>query len=59
MHIKRQRVPGCGQMVGYPLGENLSVRVHSCPICSLEINRDLNAAYNILALGLQSIGTKP
>jgi putative transposase len=50
-----KRCSRCGQMVH----KDLSVRVHSCPICGLEINRDLNASYNILALGLQSIGTKP
>ncbi len=37
----------------------LSVRVHQCPYCGLEIDRDLNAALNILAVGLHSIGDKP
>lgn len=36
----------------------LSVRVHNCPVCGLSINRDVNAAINILALGLQRMGIK-
>ncbi|MFL5587784.1 MAG: zinc ribbon domain-containing protein [Ktedonobacteraceae bacterium] len=35
-----------------PLGE----RVYHCPCCLLAIDRDLNAARNIKALGLQSVG---
>ena len=34
----------------------LSERVYHCPCCSLSIDRDLNAAKNIKALGLQSVG---
>jgi len=34
----------------------LSERVYQCPCCFLEIDRDLNAALNIKALGLQSVG---
>ncbi|MDP9310229.1 MAG: transposase [Chloroflexota bacterium] len=37
----------------------LSVRVHQCPHCGLEIDRDLNAALNILAVGLHSLGENP
>jgi putative transposase len=33
--------------------KSLSIRVHQCPHCGLEIDRDLNVAYNILGLGLQ------
>lgn len=33
----------------------LSVRVHNCPHCGLILDRDHNAAINILALGLQSL----
>jgi putative transposase len=36
----------------------LSERVFACPCCSLSIDRDHNASLNILALGLQSIGTQ-
>lgn len=41
----------CGQIVK----KDLSVRVHDCPFCGLKLDRDLNAAKNILALGLQSV----
>jgi len=40
----------CGQTVH----KDLSVRVHDCPNCGLHIDRDLNAALNILRLGRQS-----
>jgi putative transposase len=38
---------GCGAIVK----KSLSVRVHKCPSCGLEIDRDINAAINILRLG--------
>lgn len=47
-----KKCSGCGRMVEKPL----SVRVHSCPVCGLVIDRDQNAAINILGLGLQSLG---
>jgi putative transposase len=34
----------------------LSARVYYCPCCYLELDRDLNAALNILRLGLQALG---
>jgi putative transposase len=43
---------GCGAMVE----KSLSVRVHECPACGLVIDRDENAAINILRLGLESLG---
>jgi putative transposase len=42
----------CGHRQKMPLSE----RVYHCPCCSLSIDRDLNAAKNIKALGLQSVG---
>ena len=39
--------------------KDLSVRVHTCPVCGLQIDRDLNAAINILAVGLHSLGVSP
>lgn len=38
---------GCGNMVK----KSLSVRVHKCPYCGLILDRDVNAAINILRLG--------
>ncbi len=32
---------------------SLSIRIFDCPCCGLHIDRDLNASYNILALGRQ------
>lgn len=45
----------CGDRVK----KQLSQRVHSCPKCGLQIDRDLNAALNILARGLACIGANP
>lgn len=45
----------CGCLVEKTLAD----RVHSCPHCGLEIDRDWNAAINILGLGLQSLGIVP
>ena len=39
---------------GHRLKKALSVRRHVCPCCGLDIDRDENAARNILRLGLQS-----
>jgi putative transposase len=47
-----QMCSGCGVIVK----KDLSVRVHNCFACGLSIDRDLNAAINILRLGLQSLG---
>jgi putative transposase len=42
----------CGAMVE----KSLSVRVHACPVCGFVMDRDENAANNILRLGLESLG---
>ena len=42
----------CGEMVE----KSLDVRVHACPVCGLVMDRDQNAAINILRLGLESLG---
>jgi len=42
----------CGILVE----KSLSDRVHNCPQCGLSMDRDWNAAINILRLGLQSVG---
>lgn len=46
-----QKCSGCGQLVP----KTLAVRIHSCPHCGLVVDRDLNAARNILqaAVGLE------
>lgn len=45
----------CGEIVS----KKLSVRVHVCPKCNLVLDRDHNAALNILARGLAGMGTNP
>ena len=42
----------CGHRQKIPL----DIRTFHCPCCDLSIDRDLNAALNILRLGLQSVG---
>jgi putative transposase len=46
-----QMCSGCGCVVE----KSLSVRIHNCSGCGLVLDRDHNAARNILALGLQSL----
>jgi IS605 OrfB family transposase len=45
---------GCGVRVEKGLGE----RMHRCPVCGLVLDRDVNAARNILKCGLE-IGREP
>ena len=47
-----QRCSGCGEVVR----KTLSVRTHECPHCGLVLDRDVNAAINILALGRSALG---
>ena len=47
-----QTCSGCGVLVE----KSLRVRVHQCADCGLVLDRDVNAACNILALALQSLG---
>jgi putative transposase len=44
-----QKCSGCGQVVP----KDLHVRMHECPSCGLVLDRDHNAALNILKLGLE------
>jgi transposase, IS605 OrfB family, central region len=46
-----QKCSGCGMEVK----KSLSTRMHRCPCCGLEIDRDYNAALNILKLGLEKL----
>jgi len=41
----------CGTIVE----KDISVRTHNCTLCGLSIDRDLNASFNILRLGVQSL----
>jgi putative transposase len=49
-----QTCSGCGVIVK----KGLSVRVHCCPHCGLELNRDVNAARNVLTLALNAARTE-
>jgi putative transposase len=50
-----QECSDCGKIVP----KDLSVRVHDCPHCGLKLDRDLNAARNILRRGMASVGSEP
>lgn len=47
-----QDCSGCGVKVP----KDLSIRTHSCHKCGLELDRDVNAAFNILERALQAVG---
>jgi putative transposase len=47
-----QRCSSCGEVVP----KTLAVRVHKCPHCGLVMDRDENAAINILNRGLDKVG---
>jgi putative transposase len=49
------RCSRCGEVVEKPLW----VRTHKCPKCGLELDRDLNAARNILRNGLKKVVWEP
>jgi putative transposase len=48
-----QMCSGCGALVP----KDLSVRVHRCPSCGLTLDRDVNAARNILHIALSTLTT--
>ncbi|WP_374709404.1 zinc ribbon domain-containing protein [Desmospora profundinema] len=48
-HHTSQRCSSCGEIVKKTLAE----RVHRCPFCGYEQDRDINAAINILQLAKQ------
>ncbi|MGI0085113.1 MAG: RNA-guided endonuclease InsQ/TnpB family protein, partial [Nitrososphaerales archaeon] len=50
-----QTCSGCGNVVK----KSLSERVHRCPNCGLLLDRDCNAALNILAIGRGTPESKP
>ena len=43
---------GCYSVSSYVAKKNLSVRIHHCPNCGLTLDRDVNAARNILFRGI-------
>src|SRR5262249_32447695 len=47
-----QECSGCGSRVK----KSLSIRTHVCPSCGLILDRDLNAAINILLAGYRTLG---
>lgn len=49
-----QRCSGCGSLVHKGLGD----RWHDCAACGLSLDRDHNAALNILALGANDLGCR-
>jgi putative transposase len=49
-HNTSQECSGCGNIVL----KDLSIRMHKCPDCGLTLDRDVNAALNILELGRSS-----
>ena len=50
-YLTSQVCSGCGSIVK----KELSDRIHICPHCGLKIDRDLNAAINILQRGMNGI----
>jgi putative transposase len=51
-HNTSQICSNCGQKVP----KSLSTRTHVCPHCDYVEDRDINAAINILQLGLSTVG---
>ena len=49
-----QMCSGCGKLVP----KDLSIRIHDCPYCGLVLDRDHNAALNILTRGMQEIACR-
>lgn len=47
-----KRCSSCGSIQDMPLGKT----IYSCPACGMQLDRDLNAARNILNLGLNTAG---
>jgi putative transposase len=51
-HNTSQNCSNCGEKVK----KSLSTRTHVCPHCGYSEDRDINAAINILRLGLSTVG---
>ena len=52
----RNTSQNCSQC-GNPVSKRLKVRIHSCPFCGLVMDRDHNAAINILKRSKNTVGT--
>jgi transposase len=50
------RLPEKAEQKGIVIEKDLSVRVHVCPECGLELDRDVNAARNVLQKAFHSLG---
>jgi len=50
-----QTCSGCGHRQKLTLAD----RVYRCPCCHLDLSRDVNAARNILSVGLHALGANP
>ena len=54
-HYTSQNCSNCGTVVK----KSLSVRTHCCPVCKTVLDRDENAAINILIKALEILGKNP
>jgi putative transposase len=54
-----QMCSGCGHRLAPDSRLSLGDWIFNCPCCNIQIDRDRNAALNILALGQQSMGPIP
>ena len=54
-HYTSQNCSGCGEVVK----KSLSVRTHECPACEIILDRDENAAINILLKALEMLDVNP
>jgi putative transposase len=52
VHYTSQNCSNCGEVVK----KSLSQRTHRCQHCGVVLDRDSNAAINILELGLRTVG---
>ena len=48
-----QTCSGCGSRHKLKLSD----RIFHCPVCGFQLNRDVNAALNILSLGMQGLAS--
>ena len=56
---RKKLVAGWRESIPMARAKFVSVRVHQCPFCGLALDRDVNAARNILSLALIKAGREP